>query len=567
MVFSRNRTWFSSVALIVLALLCGVLGILEYRSTEEIGAAERTRVYGALRSRLDAASRAFDQEISSACSALAPNPARIEASGPAVAYAEQYTRLKKRYSQLFRRVALAVPKDGKLKLLILDPASDQFLAASPPAGWTPMLDELTVRLHGGIEPPPPPVGLILELPRFGKVESHAGQLVQEWLLVELNPEYIRRTLLPELVNVYISEEGRLDYDVAVVDKQNPSDVIYRTAASGAALSTVNADASAALLTEIPLYYPLRRNEASGADPDTEDADAFGGPRRWRLLARSRAGSLGTLVRQSQQRSLAVLASILALILGTIAVLVLFSRHAQRLAEQQINFVAGISHELRTPLTVIRTAAYNLRGARLRDRPDQVERYGSLIESESGKLGGLVDHVIRYASAKSGNVIREPVALNKLLQDVLQTSRPAIENAGVVLEEKIGSNLPPVLADSLALRHAVQNLLDNALKYGREGGNWIGVHADAVTDEEGPAVRIDVSDRGPGIPADEVPRLFDPFFRGRKAVRNQVHGTGLGLNLVRTIVEAHGGSIRVKSGPSRGAAFTIRIPAAPDGFQE
>jgi signal transduction histidine kinase len=74
----------------------------------------------------------------------------------------------------------------------------------------------------------------------------------------------------------------------------------------------------------------------------------------------------------------------------------------------------------------------------------------------------------------------------------------------------------------------------------------------------------------------VPRLFDPFFRGRKAVRNQVHGTGLGLNLVRTIVEAHGGSIRVKSGPSRGAAFTIRIPAAlsfpqgpggPGGFQE
>jgi signal transduction histidine kinase len=322
---------------------------------------------------------------------------------------------------------------------------------------------------------------------------------------------------------------------------------------GAARSTVNGDASARLL-------------GASADPAARDTDTFGGPGRRRLPARSRAGSPGTVARQSQQRNLAVLASILALILTMIAVLVRFSRQAQRLAELQINFVAGISHELRTPLAVIRTAAYNLRNARLRDRPDQVERYGSLIERESRKLEALVDHVLRYASAKSGEVIREPVALNTLLKDVLRTNRRAIEDAGVVLEEKIDSNLPPVLADSLALRHALQNLLDNALKYGREGGNWIGVRAGAVTDEEGSAVRIDVSDRGPGIPADEMPRLFDPFFRGRKAVRNQVYGTGLGLNLARTIVEAHGGSIRVKSGPSRGAAFSIRIPAAADGFQ-
>jgi signal transduction histidine kinase len=523
-VLSRHRAWHSSAAVIVLALLCGVLGILEYHSVEEAETAERTRISGALRSRLDAASRAFDQEISSACSALAPDPARSEALGPAVAYAEQYTRLKKSDTQLFRRVGLAAPKEGKLQLLVLDPASDRFLPACPPTGWTPKLDDMAVRLHGVVVPP---------------------QRVQGWRLVELNREYITRTLLPEPVNVYLGEEGRLDYDVVVADTRNFSDVFYRAAAPGAPLSAVDADASAALLTEIP-----------SADPHA----------RWRLLARSRAGSLATLVKQSRQRNLVVLVSVLALILMTIAVPVHFSRQAQRLAELQINYVASISHELRTPLTVIRTAAYNLRDARLRDRPDQVERYGSLIESESGKLQGLVDHVLRYASAKSGNVVREPVALNHLLKDVLQTSRPAIEDAGVVLEEKISTNLPPVLADSLALRHVLQNLLDNAMKYGREGGNWIGVHADAVTDEEGPAVRIDVSDRGPGIPADEMTRVFDPFFRGRKAVRDQVHGTGLGLNLVRTIIEAHGGSIRVKSEPSRGAAFTIRIPAAPDGFQ-
>jgi signal transduction histidine kinase len=80
----------------------------------------------------------------------------------------------------------------------------------------------------------------------------------------------------------------------------------------------------------------------------------------------------------------------------------------------------------------------------------------------------------------------------------------------------------------------------------------------------PEIEVRVADRGPGIPADEQRHIFDPFFRGRRAIQDQVHGTGLGLNLVKKIVEAHGGTIRVKSEPSRGTEFIVRLPALPNG---
>jgi signal transduction histidine kinase len=91
---------------------------------------------------------------------------------------------------------------------------------------------------------------------------------------------------------------------------------------------------------------------------------------------------------------------------------------------------------------------------------------------------------------------------------------------------------------------------------------MGIRAAAATDANGPAVAIHVADRGPGIPTDEQKHVFDPFFRGRRAVQDQVHGTGLGLSLVKKIVEAHGGTVAVHSGPGKGTEFVLRLPAVP-----
>jgi two-component system, OmpR family, sensor histidine kinase SenX3 len=108
------------------------------------------------------------------------------------------------------------------------------------------------------------------------------------------------------------------------------------------------------------------------------------------------------------------------------------------------------------------------------------------------------------------------------------------------------------------------LLSNAAKYGGGENHWVGVSASKCRENGRDVVEIRVLDRGPGIPDDERERIFEPFFRGRSAVRDQVHGTGLGLNLVKRVVEAHHGSVHVESTALEGAEFIVRLPAATSG---
>jgi len=252
-------------------------------------------------------------------------------------------------------------------------------------------------------------------------------------------------------------------------------------------------------------------------------------------------------------------------MSTIVALFRFTRNAQRLAHMQMDFVAGVSHELRTPLTAIYTAGHNLRG-RLAHNPAQVERYGEMIQQETGRLRELVEQVLRFASANAGRVIqtRTPVGARRLIEETVEASRSTMQATHCKVEQRIDEDLPEIAADPLALRHALQNLLANAVKYGATDDPWIGIAASKVNGARGPAVEIRVSDRGPGIPEEEQKHIFDAFYRGRRAVQDQVHGAGLGLNLVKKIVEAHGGSIRVKSAPGEGAEFIVQIPAAPAG---
>ncbi len=293
------------------------------------------------------------------------------------------------------------------------------------------------------------------------------------------------------------------------------------------------------------------------------------PPRWRLYVRHRSGSLEAIAARARNRNIMISGGLLLLIVVVIGWLFRLSRQSARLAESHMNFVAGVSHELRTPLTVIRTAAFNLRG-RMAARPDQVERYGKLIQDETEKLGALVEQVLQFASGEAGRIIREkePVEIGDLIDESLQSNLETIGARGIQLEKRIDTDLPLVLADRLAMKHALQNLIENAIKYGVQssGPQWLGLFASAITTSKGPAVEIRIADRGPGIPPDEQPHIFEAFFRGHRAVADQVHGTGLGLNLVRRIVEAHGATIDVHSQPQNGqpggTEFIIRIPAAP-----
>jgi signal transduction histidine kinase len=584
---SRRRTLLSWVFVSAMFVLCGVLGVLQYRWIDEVSVAAHERLRGSLQASLRRLSHDFNSEITAACRALLPTAPLTDNHSAETEIATRYEVWRKTsgHARLFRRVGLAVSRDHAIVFEALDPEKAIFTPAEWPAEWKAVKERLEFRLSP--EPwknrtppgaPPDDDGVTLELPLFGNrppapPPAQFGPRETEWLIVEVNLPYVREVMLPELLQHHLGAGGTPDYQAEVLTNGNPPALIYQSDPDRKKQIGITADASVSLfeLQYDQLFRPWRppgmRERRPGLrrpGPGGPDRDAG----RWQLLVRHRAGSLETVVAQARLRNLAVNAVVLLLLVASLAALIRYTRRAQRLAELQMDFVAGISHELRTPLAVIQTAAYNLRG-KLANNPNQVEKYGELIQQESGRLKELVEQVLRFAGAKAGRAIREPepLSMEDLIEETVKSSRPAIEEARCVVEKNIEPGLPLILGDSTALKHALENLLGNAVKYATADSKWIGISASRTADRERWAVEIRVADRGPGIPVEEQGHIFDPFFRGKRALQDQIHGTGLGLSLVREIVEAHGGKIAVHSGPTKGTEFVIHIPAAPQEYQD
>jgi signal transduction histidine kinase len=568
---SKRQAALYWAALGSLAVLCCVLAVLQYRWIGEISRAEQDRLKGGLQSALQRISRAFDSEIEGACAALQPTNGEIDSKGREGAYIARYERWQSaaRHDRLFSAIAIAIPKNGDVALKILDFETSRLFSAKWPEAWRGLHNQLLIRLrHAGPPPMPAPESNLIEVPRFKPSDLPGRPRVeQDWLIVELNVDYVRGVLLPALLASELHSGGALEYDTEVFTRGDMSRVIFQSRPKGA--PRIGGDADASVILFSIRHGEIARRSMRGGRWAPRPAMASGPPEdgRWQLVIQSRAGSVAALVDRTRWRNLALSGLILMLLVATLGLLLRFSRKSQQLADLQMNFVAGVSHELRTPLTVIRTAAFNLRG-KIADHRAQVERYGALIQDEAEKLTALVEQVLRFASTRAGRVVAErtSVDIENLIEESIRSREHLFDAAGLTIEKHLDPKLPPLLADEIALRHAVQNLIDNALKYGVDGNNWIGISASKAVDRGADVIEIRVADRGPGIPVEEQSHIFDAFFRGRRAIEEQVHGTGLGLNLVKKIVEAHGGSIRVTSDSVNGTEFVMRIPAAPQEFQ-
>ena len=552
-----------------LLALCGILAILQYRWFGEVSAAARDRLRGSLQATLVRLSQGLNAELAAACSGLVPPNA---SSDPRKDMLERLPQWKatSRNRQVVRRVALVILQKPNLQLLNLDLDRGVLAESAWPAEWSDLKARMEILLSPGrnMPGPPPENGLTpaheeftIEMPVFAPpTPSPFGRREAAWVIVDFDPDYLRATMLPEIAQRYLGTGGNLDYLVEIVAKTSARTEIYQSdPRQGSILSS--ADASAGLFEPQQFLWPAGHGPGPGRGGSPDSG-------RWQIFVRHRAGSLEAVVAQARLRNLAVAAGLLLLIVATAAALIQFTRHAQKLAELQMDFVAGISHELRTPLAVIHTAAYNLRGKMAADQA-QVERYGALIQRESGRLNAMVDQILRFATAESGRVLegREPLSIESVIDEAVSASKSLLEGSQCELEKRIAPGLPQVLGDRVALRHALENLVSNAAKYGLKGGDWIGISAASIAGNEPGTVEIRVADHGPGISREEQEQIFDPFFRGARAREDQIHGTGLGLSLVKKIVEAHGGNIRVESQPANGTAFIVRLPAAPAGAAE
>ena len=300
------------------------------------------------------------------------------------------------------------------------------------------------------------------------------------------------------------------------------------------------------------------------------AGTFGVEGRWMLLAQHRAGSLEAAVAAVRWRNLWISSGVLVLLTLAVGLIVVSARRAQSLARQQMEFVAAVSHELRTPVSVIGAAAGNLADGVVGD-PQRVRKYGETIQGEARRLAETVERVLQLAGIAAGTAAASRARIDpaELLRDAIAECRAEIDAAGVTVETSIEDGLPAVGGDVAALRSALRNLISNGVKYGGHA-RWIRVSAGAGNRDPGSGIRpvpgllsFSIEDRGPGIDPEDRKHIFEPFYRGRDAVSQQIQGSGLGLNLVLRIAEAHGGRVTVTTEPGKGSTFTLSLPAATD----
>jgi signal transduction histidine kinase len=305
------------------------------------------------------------------------------------------------------------------------------------------------------------------------------------------------------------------------------------------------------------YAPLAASMGwDGGEPEVERnmEGAFPG---LTLAIKLRGTTLEALGQHFVHTSFLILGAISLLLTGGI---VMTHRNISRemaLARLKSDFVSNVSHELRTPLSLIRLYAETLEMGRLKS-PDKYQEYYSIIRKESERLTALINNILDFSRIEAGRKEYDfrQTDMRELVRNTLESYRYQIEQSGFAFEEKIAEDIPPLSVDREAMARSLLNLVNNALKYSQDQ-KYIGVN---LFRDNG-SVKLEVVDHGIGIPQTEQTKIFDKFYRVGDPLVHNTKGSGLGLSLVRHIVQAHGGEVLVDSAPGRGSKFTINLPVA------
>ncbi len=520
-----------------MAAVAVALTVLQYRWTGEISEVQADRARADLSVRLQQASDAFASDLRSQVKQLLPLASDLDTQGWERAHLDRIHAWKGAddYCPLFSRIAVARPTQQKT-LELFEAKGDRFVRIEWPPEWADFRESATRRVGGGEGPPPNRVASLsdlIEVPVFGDGAE------KEWMLFGLDEAYLGNVRIPALYAAHLDTAS-----FALWIATSNGDVLF---GEGKTIPATKPDGSVGIF---PSNF-LRDGRGRGGDRN-----------RWTLSAWHRDGTLEAAVATARWRNLAVASLLLALIIASGAALLRFTRQSHEAAEAERRFFAGVSHELRTPLTAIRAAGQNLQDNVVREEA-QKQQYVGIIVRHAEQLSDIVDQVLHYAAASKAHARPQgEVDIASVIESAREAAGFEIRAAKSDVELDVPDLLPPVQGDASALRRLFQNLIGNAARHGGEGHS-IRVEA---SESEG-FVEVKVLDRGPGIPADELPRIFDAFFRGARARSKQTRGAGIGLSLVREIAEAHGGKVTASNRKGGGAVFAVRLPAARTAREE
>jgi signal transduction histidine kinase len=381
----------------------------------------------------------------------------------------------------------------------------------------------------------------------------------------INLTYLTQELFPRLIRQSFGEATAQQYDFAVTSEQDSKVVLYGT--------VEHADLRTPFFVAAPLP-PLpgppssvstvaRKNATFVQHIETGafrsrggDVKLFG-PGMWLLNIAHKGLPLAEAFERTRRMDLLFSLVLESLLVAGMVFLMTAARRMQRLADQKMQFVAGISHELRTPVSAISMLSRNQADG-LVAGTDKVKQYGELIHQQSRRLSDMVEQTLQYAGIHSGmlRLSNSKIDVAALIREVIDMHREELLGGGFEIEVVAPQDLPHIIGDPQLLRTALENLLNNAQKHAGEG-HWIRVLAEYTAGER--EVCISVEDRGTGIDPSDQDEIFEPFSRGRAAIEAQIPGSGLGLSLVKNAVEAHRGTVTLDSTPGRGSTFTMRLP--------
>jgi signal transduction histidine kinase len=404
----------------------------------------------------------------------------------------------------------------------------------------------------------------------------------QWAVVVFDAAYITATLLPEMLRTRLPSGPPSEYRISVISNRGPTHgrALFRSASTDAHTEADHTDGKIDVfqprldcLLQLADSDPLPASNKSSGRPrlselltsrplpcaDSPVSSNNAAQSLWTLQVAYRSGTLDYVMAAFRRRNIVFSSGVLLVLAAAIATLIVLTKRAAVLAQMQTDFVLGISHELRAPLTVIRVAADNLQKG-MAGNTEQAHKYGQIITQQATELSNMIEDTLALARIQPGRHVRTraPVSCRDILNSSLAYWDRHLRDAGFDVATDIPSDLPLVDADSQLFTRCIENLIQNALKYA-SSGRWLRIRARMADERRGDCVEISIEDRGPGISPSDLPHIFEPFYRGKHGPVSDVAGIGLGLTLVKRVIEAHGGVVEVTDSGDSGAVFSLFLP--------